>query len=286
MTHENYIIELTEYDEDGKQIPPKYRRVPSILEYIVNHRQDILEKVARERNELVISNTSVSTQSTQSINQQPHNNCISEPIKNTYYHKLIWWYLLFMTYGILGGIFINFISNISLINYDMLFNVIISPIIYYHSPRNILLHISRKEFIRLYTIPFICGLFFRFFDRIPGCSQFVMDPQAITTNLQIVLLCVTLFIITVLSIYYIYISTNPMINIGLFIAELLLISISGYIHIQNGGNIHVHHYFIGLSIMLVSRNYHSKIVIVSHSISYAIYIEGISAYGMDRIYSQ
>ena len=36
--------------------------------------------------------------------------------------------------------------------------------------------------------------------------------------------------------------------------------------------------------MLVSRNYHSKIVIISHAISYAIYIEGISAYGIDKIY--
>jgi hypothetical protein len=38
--------------------------------------------------------------------------------------------------------------------------------------------------------------------------------------------------------------------------------------------------------MLVSRNYHSKIVVIAHAISYAIYIEGISGYGFDKIYWQ
>lgn len=273
--NENYIIELAEYDENGNKIPPQYKRVPSILEYIVNHRQDILEKVAKERNELMMSSTKKAA-----VDKKTHELIT----KNTYYHKLICWYLLFVMYGLIGGIFINFVSNMPLFNYDVWFNVIVSPIIYYHSPRNILLNIPRIDFIRYYTLPFIIGLFFRFLDRIPGVSQFVMDPSYIQTTIQIALLCITLFIIILLSIYYIYISANPLINIVLFIAELLLICISGYLFIQNGGNIHIHHYFIGLSIMLVSRNYHSKIVIISHAISYAIYIEGISAYGIDKIY--
>jgi hypothetical protein len=270
--NENYIIELAEYDENGIIIPPQYKRVPSILEYIVNHRQDILEKVAKER----------ITSSTQRV--ATDNNSHVVITKNTYYHKLICWYLLFVTYGLLGGVFINVVSSMTLFNYDMWFNVIVSPIIYYHSPRNILLHITRIDFIRFYTIPFICGLFFRFLDRIPSVSQFIMDPSYIHSTVQITLLCITLLIIILLSIYYIYISANPLINIVLFISELLVICISGYLFIRSGGNIHVHHYFIGLSIMLFSRNYHSKIVIISHAISYAIYIEGISAHGIDKIY--
>ena len=273
--NENYIIELAEYDENGNVIPPQYKRVPSILEYIVNHRQDILEKVARERNELMTGNIQIANS-----NKKPH----AIITKNTYYHKLIGWYLFYVMYGLIGGICINYVSGIRIFNYDMWFNVIVSPIIYYHSPRNILLNIPRIDFIRYYTLPFILGLFFRFLDRIPGVSQFIMDPSYIHTNIQIALLCLTLFIISLLSIYYIYISANPLINIILFITELLLICISGYLFIRNGGNIHIHHYFIGLSIMLVSRNYHSKIVIISHAISYAIYIEGISAYGIDKIY--
>jgi hypothetical protein len=273
--NEHYIIELAEYDENGNTILPQYKRVPSILEYIVNHRQDILEKVAKERNELMASSIQLTTS---------HKKTHAIITKNTYYRKLICWYLFYVMYGLIGGVFINFVSSMPLFNYDMWFNVIVSPIIYYHSPRNILLHIPRVDFIRFYTIPFIGGLFFRFLDRIPGVSQFVMDPSYIHTTIQIALLCITLFIIILLAIYYIYISANPLINIALFIAELLLICISGYLFIRNGGNIHIHHYFIGLSIMLVSRNYHSKIVIISHAISYAIYIEGISAYGIDKIY--
>jgi len=270
--NENYIIELAEYDENGNIIPTQYKRVPSILEYIVNHRQDILEKVAKER---ITTSTQIGTS-----NKKTHTTIT----KNTYYRKLICWYLLYVMYGLIGGICINFVSSMPLFNYDMWFNVIVSPIIYYHSPRNILLNIPRIDFIRYYTLPFIIGLFFRFLERIPGVSQFIIDPSYIHTNIQIALLCLTLFIICLLSVYYIYISANPLINIALFIAELLLICISGYLFIQNGGNIHIHHYFIGLSIMLVSRNYHSKIVIISHAISYSIYIEGISAYGIDKIY--
>jgi len=36
--------------------------------------------------------------------------------------------------------------------------------------------------------------------------------------------------------------------------------------------------------MLVSKNYHSKIVVIAHAISYAIYIDGISGYGFDPIF--
>jgi len=209
--NENYIIELAEYDENGNTIQPQYKRVPSILEYIVNHRQDILEKVAKERNEIMTSSTQITN-----INKKPH----VIITKNTYYRKLICWYLLFMCYGLTGGIFINFLSSMPLFNYDMWFNVIVSPIIYYHSPRNILLHIRRIDFIRFYTLPFIGGLFFRFLDRIPGVSQFVMDPMYIHSTIQIALLCVTSFIIILLAIYYIYISANPLINSTIFIAEL------------------------------------------------------------------
>ena len=36
--------------------------------------------------------------------------------------------------------------------------------------------------------------------------------------------------------------------------------------------------------MMVSKNYHSKIVIISHAIAYAVYIEGISKWGIDPLY--
>ena len=57
---------------------------------------------------------------------------------------------------------------------------------------------------------------------------------------------------------------------------------SCYYYLLHNGYIHIHHYFIGLVIMLVSRNYHSKIVVIAHAISYAIYIEGISGYGFGK----
>jgi hypothetical protein len=204
--------------------------------------------------------------------------------KNKHYYNLILWYFVFLIYGFLGGIFINIISGYQPINYDMMFNVMISPIIYYHSPRNILMNLNRKSLFLYYTIPFILGLQFRFFDRIPGFSQFVLDPYYIKSTLQIILLITTILILFSLSVYYIYISSNPILNSILFFIELLTMVISSYIYLIHNGNIHIHHYFIGLLLMLVSKNYHSKVVIITHSISYAIYIDGISGYGFDTLF--
>jgi hypothetical protein len=204
--------------------------------------------------------------------------------KNKNYYKMIFCYFIFLLLGFLGGIFINLISQFKMINFDMLFNIIISPILYYHSPRNILMNLDRNNLFKYYFIPFIIGLMFRFFGKIPGFSQFILDPYYIKSTLQISLLITVLTIIISLSIYYIYISSNPLVNTILFFCELVLTVISCYFHLLNNGYIHIHHYFIGLIIMLVSKNYHSKIVVIAHAISYAIYIEGISAYGFDSIF--
>jgi len=204
--------------------------------------------------------------------------------KNKNYYNMIFCYFIFLLFGFLGGIFINLISQIKMINFDMLFNIIISPILYYHSPRNILMNLDRNSLFKYYVIPFFVGLMFRFFDKIPGFSQFILDPYYIKTTLQISLLIIVLTIIISLSIYYIYISSNPLLNTTLFICEMVLTIISCYFYLLNNGHIHIHHYFIGLIIMLVSKNYHSKIVVIAHAISYAIYIEGISAYGFDAIF--
>lgn len=166
----------------------------------------------------------------------------------------------------------------------MLFNIIISPIVYYHSPRNILMNLDKIKLLKYYFTPFLIGLMFRFFDRIPGFSQFVLDPYYIKSTLQISLLSTVLFIILTLSIYYIYISSNPILNTILFLCEIVLTVISCYYYLLDNGYIHIHHYFIGLIIMLVSKNYHSQIVVIAHAISYAIYIEGISGYGFDSIF--
>jgi hypothetical protein len=204
--------------------------------------------------------------------------------KNRNYYKMIFCYFIFLLLGFFGGLFINIISNHQIINFDMLFNIIISPIVYYHSPRNILMNLDKIKLLKYYFTPFLFGLMFRFFDRIPGFSQFVLDPYYIKSTLQISLLSTVLFIILTLSIYYIYISSNPILNTILFLCEIVLTVISCYYYLLDNGYIHIHHYFIGLIIMLVSKNYHSQIVVIAHAISYAIYIEGISGYGFDSIF--
>jgi hypothetical protein len=208
----------------------------------------------------------------------------NEHNKNKYYYKLLFCYFIYVLLGFLGGIFINLISNHEMINFDMLFNIIISPILYYHSPRNILMNLEKYNLLKYYFIPFFVGLMFRFFDRIPGFSQFILDPYYIKTSLQITLLIIVLTIILTLSIYYIYISSNPILNSMLFLSEIALTIIFCYFYLLDNGYIHIHHYFIGLIIMLVSKNYHSIIVVIAHSISYAIYIEGISGYGFDPLF--
>jgi hypothetical protein len=252
----------------------KYHRVNSLLEYIINHRQDIIDKVDNERKQ---NKKCIIVDEVEYIERKTIE-------KKLNYYLQLKWYIVFMLMGCFGGLLINIISGSSLLRFDMIFNLLISPIIYYHSPRNILTNINKSDFYKYYCIPFILGLLFRFLEYIPGFSQFVLDPNYIHTQLQIALLCFTLTLLMFLSIYYIYISSNPIVNtISLFLEIIIIVSASHFFLI-NGGTIHIHHYFIGLILMLVSKNYHSKIVIITHAISYAIYIEGISKYGFDSIF--
>jgi hypothetical protein len=263
-------ISLIEKNED---IPPKLQKSNSLLEYILNHRQDILEKVENERK------TAIQNQGPITYHQE-----VKELMKKLQYFKTIRWYTIFVIYGFLGGIIINALSGVQIINFDMIFNVMISPIIYYHSPRTILTNISAVDFLKYYTLFFLFGLSFRFFDRIPGCDNFTLDPNNITTPSQIGITVFVCVLLSVISGYFIIISSEPILHLLFFLLEIILVLSTSYFYIQNKGNIHVHHYFIGLVLMLVSKNYHSKIVIITHAISYAIYIEGISKWGIDTIY--
>lgn len=200
------------------------------------------------------------------------------------YRLSLKWYGVYLLYGLIGGVFINLITRSPIMIFDMIFNIMLSPIIYYNSPRKILTRIDKNQFIFYYTIPFICGLFFRFLDMITILNQFSLNFDNINSTIQIILTTLVCIIILVMIMYYIYISSEPIINFLLFIIFSLIISITCYYYYKNGGNIHIHHYFVGLIIMLLSKNSKYKLVIMVHSIGYAIYIEGISKWGYAPIF--
>ena len=267
--------ETEEPDENGSL---SLKKTNSLLEYILNHRQDILERVENERKSS--SGGESSEPKTIPIPQTE----IYEMKKKMEYLTMIRWYIIFVIYGFLGGITINALSRVQIINYDMIFNVIISPIIYYHSPRNILTNISISYFFKFYTSFFFIGLGFRFLDRIPGFDDFTLDPKFITTPSQIGITFLVMALLCLLSGYFIVISSEPVLHLILFLIEVSIVVSTSYFFIITNGRIHVHHYFIGLVLMLVSKNYHSKIVIITHALAYAVYIEGISKWGIASIY--
>jgi len=268
-------IELIEQNQSliNDQETPQLKKSNSLLEYIINHRQDILEKIEQERN-----NTA------NNVNKPIHIDDINSLQRKIEYIDIIRWLGVFCIFGFLGGIFINAISKTPLVNYDMIFNLMISPIIYYHSPRNILCNIPISDFLKYYTVFFIFGLFFRFLDLLEDFNDFSLDPLNIKTNTQIGLTIFISILLSLLSIYFIVISSNPILNTLLFLFEFSIFITASYVFIILNGKIHIHHYFIGLILMLVSKNYHSKIVIITHAISYGIYIEGISKWGIDPLY--
>jgi hypothetical protein len=200
------------------------------------------------------------------------------------YRLALKWYGVYLLYGLIGGVFINLISRSPVMIFDMIFNIMLSPIIYYNSPRKILIRIDKNQFIFYYTIPFICGLFFRFLDMITILSQFSLNFDNVRSTIQIVLTTLVCIIILVMIMYYIYISSEPIINFLLFIIFSLIISITCYYYYNDNGNIHIHHYFVGLIIMLLSKNTKYKLVIMIHGIGYAVYIEGISKWGYAPIF--
>jgi len=161
-------VELVEQNESliNDTEAPKLKKSNSLLEYIINHRQDILEKVEQERNNSV-----------NNMNKPIPIDDITILKRKIEYIDIVRWLGVFSIYEFLGGILINAISKTTLINYDMIFNLMISPIIYYHSPRNILCNIQINEFIKYYTVFFIFGLCFRFLDFLEDLNDFSLDPN-------------------------------------------------------------------------------------------------------------
>ena len=136
-------------------------------------------------------------------------NIIKNLKKKIYFYKSLKWYFVYVLYGLIGGMLINSVTNMPLIRYDMVFNILISPILYYHSPRNILTNIKPKQFWLFYTIPFILGLSFRFLDNIPELNSFIINPDYIQDKVQIILLVLLIIVILIISAYYIFISKFP-----------------------------------------------------------------------------
>lgn len=194
-------------------------------------------------------------------------------------------YIVFTLYGFIGGIFINSISNVNIINVDLIFNFILSSIIYKSSPQKILQNISNQYLILYYTIPFVFGLMFRFFDMVPFINSFILNPDYIETTVQYVLLSILIVFLLFVSIFYIKTSMYPIINCCIFGVQIIVGIIGFYFFRQNNGNIHFHHYFVSLLLMLYSRNPDYRIILIIHAISYGIYIEGISKYGFAPIFN-
>lgn len=200
------------------------------------------------------------------------------------YRLSLKWYVVYILYGLIGGIIINLITNTKVIRFDMYFNILISPIIYYNSPRKILTRIDTNIFIFYYTIPFLCGLCFRFMDLIPTLSTFTLNFSDISSILQISLAALVAILTFIMIVYYIYISSEPLINSLLFVIFTLITTLTCYYYYNSGGMIHIHHYFVGMIIMLLSKNSKHKLVVVIHAIGYAIYIEGLSCWGFAPIF--
>ena len=282
--------ELIENNSEGTNIDIKiwspknstHKKTNSLIDYLINHRNEIIDKSNNDKEKLIeLSNISSAHKETSTDDIHREYKLLKK--KNSFY-KSLKWYFVYVLYGLIGGIIVNAINKIELLRYDMIFNILVSPIIYYHSPRNILTKINTKQFWVYYTIPFILGLTFRFLDGIPELSRFMINPDYINTTLQIVLITLLSIGIIIISAYYILISSYPLMNSLLVTIHFLVTFLSMYLYYRSGGKIHIHHYFLGLVMMLVSRNHHSNIVNIIHAYSYGIYIEGISKWGMGAVF--
>jgi hypothetical protein len=160
----------------------------------------------------------------------------------------------------------------------------ISPIIYYHSPKHILMKIDKNVLFFCYTPCYILGLCFRFLDMIPEINSFTLNLITIDSTNKIILSISILIIFLGICGYYLYKSRFPKINGVLFVLYLTSTVLCFYFFYHNGGSIYFHHYFIGLLVMIISRNYHSNIVVIIHAIAYGVYIDGISKWGYASIY--
>ena len=229
----------------------------NIVESLTPTLKPITENIVSHNNLLELTEIQLS-------DPQPNVQQEIQPVN--YYRLSLKWYFIYLLYGFFGSIFINLITSSRIIKFDMIFNILLSPIIYYNSPRKMLTRITNNELLYYYTIPFICGLFFRFLDYIPILSDFLFNFDNISTSIQITLLCILIIAALIMIAYYIYISNEPLINSLLFFIFVLVSSITCYYYYSMGGNIHIHHYFVGLIVMLLSKNSKYKIVITIHAL--------------------
>jgi hypothetical protein len=228
----------------------------------------------------------VNSQLTNSNDLEPTDEIKIETVDNEKQYVLsIQFYLVYLFYGFLGGVIFNSIlSPSNIVTFDMIFNCMISPIIYYHSPKHILMKIDKNVLLFIYTPFYLLGLCFCFLDRIPEINTFTLNLMTINTTFKIILSTCVLIGIVGICTYYIYKSRFPKINGILFTLYITFIIVSFYLFYHNGGTIYFHHYFIGLLVMIISRNYHSNIVVVIHAFAYGVYIDGISRWGFASIY--
>ena len=201
------------------------------------------------------------------------------------YFLSLQFYFIYLVYGFLGGVIFNSTSpKERIVTFDMIFNCMISPILYYHSPKHILMKIDRNVLLFCYTPFYILGLCFRFLDVISEINTFTLNLITIDSTTKIILSTCVLIGILVICTYYIYKSRFPKINGIIFLLYITFIIVSFYLFYDNGGKVYFHHYFIGLLVMIISRNYHSNIVVVIHAFAYGVYIDGISRWGFASIY--
>ena len=120
----------------------------SIDETYTHKTNNIKDQKQKSKQDEIIFNNLKSNQNIESLSNdivenKANVNKIETTSKNKNYYRMIYYYFIYLLFGFFGGLYINLISHVSLINFDMLFNIIISPILFYHSPRNILMNLYK-----------------------------------------------------------------------------------------------------------------------------------------------
>ena len=147
-------------------------------------------------------------------------------------------------------------------------------------PINHILSKKRYKHYLTYILGFFNGVNFSFMNNIGTLNEFALNTRDFKKNDDIHLLIFwSLIVLGIYSISYaLYITKRKILVSALILTPIVTLIIYCSVMTNNGYIIHIHHYLIGLFLLLVS--YHPKyITLIINSVSLGVYLEGIVQWG-------
>ena len=198
-----------------------------------------------------------------------------------YFKRLIFLY----TINVLGYFYLHFIilahfdeAEIDFNSDDLIFFLTL-PILCFFPVNHILSKDDYKHYLT-YLLGYFNGINFSLLSSLSNLDDFALNTYKFKKEDQIhIAVLVLLIILGVYSIgYTLYVTKKKKLVSFLIFTPMIITTIYCLVKESQGYVTHIHHYFIGLFLILIS--YHPRyITLIINSVSFGVYLEGVVQWG-------